>query len=103
MLCSSNKLRMKEWICEGRIYFSFCGPDFKCYIFLLEYNCFTILYSFLQFSEVYQSYVYIYILPLESPFHNHIPPPHLGGHPAELPVLYNRLSLAFYFTYGNTM
>ena len=37
-----------------------------CFIFLLEYNCFTLLHQFLLYNEVNQlyEYIYIYIYPL---------------------------------------
>ena len=33
-------------------------------LFLIEFNCFTILFQFLLYNEVNQLFVYIYILPL---------------------------------------
>ena len=53
-----------------------------CFIFLLEYNCFTLLHQFLLYNEVNQlyeySYIYIYIyispLGLPSPSLFPIPP-----------------------------
>ena len=45
--------------------------------FFLEYNCFTRLRSSLLYNKANQLYVYIYPLPLESPFHTPHPiPPH---------------------------
>ena len=38
-----------------------------CFIFLLEYNFFTLLHQFLLFNEVNQLYAYIYISPLGPP------------------------------------
>ena len=97
MLCSSNNEVENERMNMKRYdLLSFCGPDFKCYIFLLEYSFFTILCQFLQFNEVNTKYVYIYLLPLDSPFHNPIPPPHLGDHPAA-PCAIQQAPISFLF------
>ena len=47
---------------------------FVYYYFLLEYNCFIMLCSFLLYNEVNQLYVYIYPLPLGPPPPPPIPP-----------------------------
>ena len=41
--------------------------DFLEYLFLLEYNCFTVLCYFLPYNIVNQPNEYIYRLPLEPP------------------------------------
>ena len=71
----------------------------------MEYNCFTMLCSFLLYNKVNQLYVYIY---------PHIPsllrlPPTLPipplwvvtKHRADLPVLCSCFPLAIYFTFGS--
>ena len=50
-------------------------------IFLLEYNCFTVLCSFLLHDEVNQPYAHTYPLPFGPPF-PHPPPTSLGHHRA---------------------
>ena len=72
--------------------------------FSLEYNCFTMLVSAVQWSE---SAICIHISPPSwtSPPHTHpglIPPIQvIKEHRAELPVLYSRFPLAIYFTHGS--
>ena len=74
-------------------------------IFIVEYNCFTVVCQFLLYNKVNQLYVYLY---------PHIPsllclPPTLPIPPlqvvtkqrADLPVLCSCFSLAIYFTFGS--
>ena len=72
---------------------------------LLEYNCFTLLCSFLLHNKVNQLYVYIYPHIF---FLLHLPPtlpiPPLSvvtKHRADLPVLWGCFPLAIYFTFGS--
>ena len=77
-------------------------------IFLLQYNCFTLLCYFPLYSEVYQPYAYMYSLPVRPPSH-----PSLSFRPhqvitelcAQLPVLYiqqlsSYLCCTWEWTYG---
>ena len=59
--------------------------------FKLEYNCFTMLCSFLLYSELNQLCVHIYPLSLGPPCHpTPIPTMDITEHWAELSVLYSR-------------
>ena len=70
-------------------------------IYLLEYNCFTMLGQFLLYKEVNQPYVYTYPISLASPFHCLIPPLQVTTEPwAEPPLLYSRPPLALSLTCG---
>ena len=76
------------------------------FLFLLEYNCFTMLCQFLLYSEVNQLYVYLYPLPLGLPSHHPSPPSGpsrsvVTEHRAELPVLYRMFPLAIYFMHDS--
>ena len=53
-------------------------PLFIYLLILMEYNCFTMLSSFLLYKKVNQLYILIYTLPLEPPFY--LPPGPLLGH-----------------------
>ena len=66
------------------------------FLFLLNYNCFTMLWQFLLHSNVHQPQIHIYPLPLEPPSHpSPIPPPQIiTEHLAELPVLNSSSPLA---------
>ena len=95
------------WLVHGRTQLGMLKDKLR-YIFLLEYNCFTILYQFLLYNEVHQLYVYIYALPLVLPSctlllrQPPIPPSWvITEHQTELPVLYGRFPLAIYFTHGS--
>ena len=72
---------------------------------LLEYNCFTMLCSFLVFNKVNQLYIYIYPhIPslLRLPPTLPIPPFQVvTKHQADLPVLCGCFPLAIYFTFGS--
>ena len=48
----------------------FCHYAFFCFFFqcLLEYSCFTMLWSFLLYSKMNRPYIYIYPLPFGLPF-----------------------------------
>ena len=70
------------------------------FFFKLQYNYFTNLCWFLSHINMNRLQVYICLLPLE--------PPRLPPHPTLLgctsfgfPLLYTKLSLLIYFTYGN--
>ena len=53
-------------------------PLFIYLLILMEYNCFTMLSSFLLYKKVNQLYILIYPLPLEPPLY--LPPCPLLGH-----------------------
>ena len=61
------------------------------FFFLLEYNCFTMLFQFLMYNKVNQLYMYIYEPPSPHPIPN---PQGITGYLAKLPVLYNNFPLA---------
>ena len=85
-----------------------CAPGCLFFFFLtslLEYNCFTMVCSFLLYNQVNQLYIYIYPhissllhLPPTLP----IPPLQVDTKPrADLPVLCGCFPLAIYFAFGS--
>ena len=82
-------------------------PDLY-FFFLLEYNCFTMLCSFLLYNEVSQLYAYIYPVPPDPFFHpatSILPLWVITKHQAKLPVQYlfflrvnSSLQLLFYLS-----
>ena len=69
------------WVPRSRVervkfsHIRFHGILFFYFIFnLLNYNCFTMLCSFLLYNKVNQLHVYLYSIPLEPPTPRPIPP-----------------------------
>ena len=73
------------------------------FLFLLEYNCFTMLGYFLLYSEVNEPYANLYPLLLGPPSYLTPIPPLcvITEHRAKLPVLSSSFPLAVYFTHGS--
>ena len=71
--------------------------------FYLEFDSFTMLYSFLLYNKMNQWHVYIYPLPPKLPSHHPLIPSVwlITEHQSGLPTLYSSFPLVICFTHGN--